>query len=431
MRVKKWLSNMIINFLKKLWKNEFYKGGIFITLSSFIINFLNYLFNFIVGRTLGPNDYGEIASLFSYINIFSIPILILSTLVVQKLSSKDDQRFEYSQILEIWFLEKLKKYWFIWILCLLVIPFLPNLTNLARITAFSLIPMIILAFIGSFYLASLQGLRLFFFYSLIGVIITSLKFVGAILTTISANGLFTIILFIAISYIFLLVGSYIAFHRNITKTNFLKLPKIEKRLIHIIIDPYFILISISTLAIILFNNFDIIFVKKFFSSADAGIYSSWTLFAKMISYLIGPLITVTFVFFTSNQNTDIQNKTLTLSLFFLSIVGVTSFIFYRLFGSFLIRILFGNKFDAVIPYLSYASIFGSLYCIVVFINGYFAAKKSPFTLMLPIFIPFYILILFLSPKNIPSIIRIDIFFSLIVAIIYLIVYIKMKTLPKS
>ena len=343
------------SFLKKLWKNEYSQGGIYITIAFSIVHVFNYLFNFLIGRSLGPKDYGEIASLFSYIAIFSAPISVLSTLVTQKLGSKEENRFAYAKSLENWFIEKIKKYYLILIPALILMPFLPRLTNLSTLTAYVLIPLIIVYFIATFYSATLQGLRLFFLFSAVGVIATLFKLFGAVLTTIGMDGLSTIIIFICVSSLIMLFGNYAVLQHILKIIKPVKLPQINKRLLHVVSDPYFYLILFSSLAIILFNNFDIIFVKKFFNATDAGIYSSWTLFAKIIFYLIGPLTTITFVFFTSSKNIGQQNKTLVLSLLFLSVVGITSFIFYRLFGSFIIRIVFGSKFNAVIPYLSFTN----------------------------------------------------------------------------
>ena len=75
----------MMKLLKKLWANEFFQGGFFLTSSSFTINVLNYFFNLLAARTLGPSGFGEITAFFSYNNIFSVPILVVTLVLIQKI----------------------------------------------------------------------------------------------------------------------------------------------------------------------------------------------------------------------------------------------------------------------------------------------------------------------------------------------------------
>ncbi|OGK24684.1 hypothetical protein A3C25_01770 [Candidatus Roizmanbacteria bacterium RIFCSPHIGHO2_02_FULL_38_11] len=407
---------------KKIWSNEFFKGGIFYTASSFVIHIMNYLFNFLAGRSLGPKGYAEISALFSYLIIALVPTVVFSTLLVQKISATSQNRVAYTYTLETLFCEKIRRWWFIAILPILFTPLLPILTNLTPLAAWSLFPLIILALLSTFYGSALQGLKLFLAFSLIGVFATFLKLLGALLVTAGIDGLATVLFFLILSSFFLFYLSKTVVTNNLRKKIESAPKKIERRILHIFKSRQFVIIFISTLSLTLLNNIDIVLVKKFFLAEDAGIYSSWSLFAKIILYLLGPLISLSFVFIAGTKSESSQNKTLIYSLVVLLFVGLVSFVFYKNFAIFIITFFFGSKFQAVAPFLARASIFGSFYAALTFLNSFYLAKNSPLALILPVLLPIYIVLFYLIPKKLSAITTLNIFFSAAVFLVYLAAY---------
>lgn len=408
--------------IKKLWDNEFLRGGFFLTGATFLTNILNYCFNLLIARSLGPSGFGEIASLFSYISIISVPIAVITILITQKISAANHTAYTVTQSLEYFFWSKIRKWWFLGVPLLLFIPFIPQLTRLQTITAYTIPILIIASFGSSFYNASFQGLKLFILVAVFGMIGVLFKLVGALLVFFGVDGLTTVMLFLIISAIF---GFFAPMRvlRHLFKKKSLHMhdpTPIHKRLIHIMLNPFFLTTVASMVALTVFNNIDIVIAKKNFTEHDAGIYSSWALFAKMILFALGPITSVSFVFFANDQK-KLHRKTLNLSLWLLLVIGIITYIIYRFFGTFIITIFFGEKFNAVIPYLSLASIFGTLYTTILFINMFFLARKSLGALILPVSLPFYILILSFQ-KKLLTIIHIDIIFSFVVAIVYLLFY---------
>lgn len=412
---------------KKIWGNEFLKGGIFYTSASFFIHSMNYLFNFLAGRSLGPKGYAEISALFSYLTIALVPTVVFSTFLIQKISATSNNQVTYTYSLEVLFWEKIRRWWYIMIIPVLFIPVLPSLTNLTPLAAWSLYPLIILSFLATFYGGALQGLKLFLAFSLIGVLATFLKLLGAALVAAGIDGVATIIVFIIFSTFCLFYLSKKILTDNLRKKILTAPKKIERRILQILKGRQFIIIFISTLAFTLFNNIDIVMVKKFFSATDAGIYSSWSLFAKIIFYSLGPLISLGFIFIAGAKSPDVQNKTLIYSLIVLLFVGIFSFVFYKYFAVFIVRLFFGGRFEPVSAYLAKASIFGSFYAAAAFINSFFIAKNSPLALILPLFLPIYIVLLFLIPKKLSVITSLNIFFSAVVITAYLGAYLVTRT----
>ncbi len=415
------------NRIKSFSNNLFIQGSFLFTVSNLIISLLNYFFNFLVGRALGPSGYGEITAFFSYTALFSIPFTIISTLIIQKIGSKETNHHAYVKSLELWFIKKIKKWWYLSLLLIILAPIMPRITNVSGVTGYLIIVVAILSPFSVFYSSALQGLKLFLISVVISIFTGFIKFTGALLVSLKIDGLLTVLLFLTISSIFNLVAVILSFRKYVKSIK--AEAKIEKG-IKEAVDKYFFLTSISVFSITLLANFDIIFVKKFFLPGDAGFFAAWSLFAKIIFYLVGPFVSLSFIFFSSKKNTKQQDKILIGTLLALVIVGSICFAVYTFFPV-VVEIIFGNKFKYIIQYLPMAAIFGVFYSVINLFNNYFLAKKSLFTLILPLSFPIYICILFVSRGSLVKIINTDIFFGFAVSIIYLIAYIFQKKFNRS
>src|SRR5690606_16546983 len=96
-----------------------------------------------------------------------------------KIGNKKDNVL-YTASLINWLILKVKKYWIGAIVLLCIIPFVPQLTNLSPIIGYSLIPLVLLAYIIGLYDGILQGLHLFFWASVIGILTIFIKFLGSV-----------------------------------------------------------------------------------------------------------------------------------------------------------------------------------------------------------------------------------------------------------
>lgn len=414
------------NLLKKVWSNEFSKGAVYIFISSYISNFLNYVFNILLGRSLGPTGYGEINALYSYISLISFPMGVLATIVIQKIGQAESQ-IKTVYLLEEFFLRKLKTWIPLLLILLILTPFLSRITNLSMAASLSMIPLIYLSVLGSFYGSVLHGLRAFVLIASITIIAGILKTLGPVLTSLGVDGMTTILIFLFLSQGVGIPFAFYYIRRKIQASRIHKTePKIDRRLITVFTSKAFLLTASSTIAVTIFGTFDIIIVKKFLSGELAGIYSSWSLFAKIIFYILGPIQSVIFVFFATKTQSVWQSRILIMTLITLLLVSMLSYIGYSFLPSFIVHFFFGSKFDAVIPLLQYASIFGFFYSVVAIINSYFLAKRSKFTLILTFSIIIYIILLLFIPKQLINIIWLNIVFSFAVSVIYIFAFWKFR-----
>lgn len=311
---------------------------------------------------------------------------------------------------------------------IIAIPFMPKITNLPSFPAFIIFPMMFLSVVGCFYSAALQGMRLFFWTSMLAIIGVLFKLSGALAVYLGVDGINTIVVFMFCCAIFGLFLARKIIHDEVSNKVEEFYPKIEKKVSQILSQKQVLITAASVMSMTLFSNLDIIFVKKFFTAFEAGIFSSWSLFAKIILYAIGPIMQVSFIFFATSKNQEKQNLTLKVMLITLLVVGIFGYLFYSFFGDIIIGVFFGKKFITVSPYLHYAAIFGGFYTAISLLNNYFLAKRNNFSIILPLLIPFYLTGFFIIPKTLTAVINLNIGFSVVTAVIYLIVYLKAKKL---
>lgn len=409
-------------YLKKIFFNRFFQGGMVLTSTNLILGFLNYLFNSLSGKLLGPAKYSEISALFSYLIIFGIPSSVITTEIIRKLGNAGMERFRLVKSWNEWYGKIIRKWRILVIFFLLFFVFvIPPLTNLSLIYSLTLITLVLMSFLSVFYTSAMLGLHLFFLYALATIISTLVKLLGPVLVYTGINGTTVIAVFINFSSVVLVFISYLGINRLLKKVK--NKYSSEKKLTRVLFNRQMMILTLTALSIMLINNLDVIFVKKFYSAEMAGIYGAWNLFSKMIFYLLSPLMSMTYIFFTSKE---VENKHLlvfVVNTVLLLGLGFVLYFFYLFGGEFLLAVIFNEKYAAILPILPKAAIFGMLFVAINFFNGYFVAKKSLVSLAALPYIPFYALGLIFFGRNIGSVVKINLLFSGLIALTYLLFFI--------
>ncbi|MBP9732616.1 MAG: oligosaccharide flippase family protein [Candidatus Magasanikbacteria bacterium] len=405
-----------------LLSNPFMQGGILLTASNFLVGGINYAFNLLAGRALGPEGYGEIATLFSYISIFSIPIGILGTLLIQKIGSADDA-FSYTRAIHQWTIQRFKSWWWILAVGMAITPFIPKLTNLAPVTGYALPILILLGILGIFYGSSLQALHLFFWVAILGVLGVIIKLSGATIAFFGAGGLEIIIVMIVISGIVQLVASHYVFRKAVKKHTATIVP-LQKRMRDLVKDRQLWYTAGVTGALTLISNIDIIYVKLYFPAEDAGLFGAWSLFAKIILYVLGPLLGLSYIFFSNKKESAKHHLVFIVAFILFVVLGFVANMGYGFFGRLMVESLFGKEFISVLPFIEWASLFGSGYVMMMFMMNYFLAKKSMASLVPAMIFPFYLLALFMYPQGIGDVMFIDTIFTFTCVGIFLFIFFK-------
>ena len=248
---------------------------------------LNYLYHLIVGRLLGPSLYGEFASLISVIGLLGIIPSAVGLVIVKQISSTRNE-FETINLIS-WFKTKL------FVLSLLCSIFIlissPLITSFLKIDKISY-----LLLIGISFLFSLQaGFNRFILQGL-------LRFREFVITILLENTskLLVGILFIIAGFAVLgalfgfVIASFLGFYLT---SYYLKTKDQSASYTPPPLKPMFLLtipILIQAVSTTSIYTIDVVLVKHFFPSHDAGIYASLSTLGKVIFFGAGPISTVMF-----------------------------------------------------------------------------------------------------------------------------------------
>lgn len=407
--------------IAKLYNNKFVQGGILLTIVTFVTNLLSYLFYSLSAKAVGPVGYGEIITLISYLSILGIPMTIITTIIIRRLGFAGEHRDAVAVGFANWFVLKIKKWWFLIPLYFALVFVIPKFTNLYFSSSLTLLLMLFFGMIGTVYGAILQGAHLFVIFSLTAVITAVIKIAGVLLSLYGYGELEMIYAGLVFGLILGIIPAIIKINSlksTISKTSY----ALNKKITTLVFTKSNLITLLSLVGISTLGNADIILAKKIFSSHDAGIYGAWSLFAKTVLYILGPVNALLLIFFSAKETTKDQKKIMGFLLISLLFFGIIMFVGYSTVSHLLVSVILSRRFVEIEPLMGQAAIFGITYATVTIINNYFIAKKSNLSLISIFALPFYVVALSTWGNNITSFININIIFTTSLTLIYFVAF---------
>ena len=329
-----------------------------------IANALAYIYHIIFGRVLGPSLYGELSVIISVMGLLLASLSFVGLVVVKFVSSSkaSEHRAIYN-----WFIKRSLILGGVFALFILVTsPFIANFLHL-DVSIVALLAVIVpLTVVSMVYRAFLQGLMKFFQFVTVGVVEMSGRIIIGLVLVFVGFSVFGAVLgiFLAMAISLILLMYFLReFKGNDTKIEFSKGKQVVAYAIPIFITSFATNSMFST---------DLVLVKHFFSSHDAGLYASLSTLGRIIFYGVGPVSTVMFPIVSKRQAEGKGYKRIFL-LSLLMAVGIASwvlFIFY-FFPDLSIRLLFGSKYLNAAPLLGSFGVFMSVYTISYLILNFF------------------------------------------------------------
>jgi O-antigen/teichoic acid export membrane protein len=421
-------SFSVKSFLKNnLKEGDLARSFLIMFSSTMVVNVINYIYNLLVGRLLGPSDYGVFVSLLSLTMIFSgisgtVQVVVTRYAAILKYENSQRTIFRY-------FIKAIQIFStvgvFVFVLFFALTPYIKKFLNI-DVSAPVYIAGILLgvSFIAPIARGTLQGIQDYralsvnmildsFLRLVIGVsfILLGFKVSGAI----SSQAISTAITFL-ISIFFIIKlrssdeGTYRIPRGSIYKYTFLTLYTMS--------------------CFLLLTNLDVVLVKHFFEPHTAGIYASAATIGKIILYFPGAMAIVIFpktseLQTLSKKSTKIFVKALIIVFVLCLFINVIYFVAPNL----LVRIMFGEIFMNSASYIGYYGIamtFYSLLNITVFfllsLNFYSLIPVLTITSLLELILLNY------YHKNLLEVVYILILVSLssLVALILIIVFNLLK-----
>lgn len=357
--------------IKRAISHPLFSSSFIMIIGTNSTNVINYLYHLLMGRLLGPASYGELSAFFSLIGLLSVVPLSFGTVIIKFVASSKNEQ-ETAAYLK-WFTKPV--FYMSVILALgtaLFSPFLANYLNTPHTLGIILIAVSFLFGLPAYlYRSVLQGL-IKFHLVVIGLISeTGMKLVAGVLFVMLGFGVMGAMVGLVIAIItgWLAGFFFLKHYREIQTTE-----KVHTKNIFNFTLP----VLIQTVAMTSLMTIDLVLVKHFFSSFEAGIFAAVSTLGKIILFASAPVSTVMFPLVAKRYVAGEKY----VSMFLLSI-GATAavvsgvILMYFLFPQLVLSLLYGEKYFAGIGLLvPYALFTGFLALCGLFINFFLSVNHN-------------------------------------------------------
>lgn len=365
-------------------KNPLMSGSILIFIGFFLGNVFNFLFNVYMSRNLSVVDYGTLASLVSVILLFALAAESLSPTVINFAGSYFANK-EVDKVATLFW----KLNTFFAIASLIVVGFFiifgEQLGHFFKINnSFLLFIVGIIVFFTSVMTLNrgiLMGKLSFKYISFLNILPSALKLLSGVLLVMWGLGV--------TGGLFAFLVAYVSYYLlSFFPLRFVFQIKIKQKVVGLRkILAYGAPSAMAMLGLTLFITTDILLVKHFYSSKEAGIYAGMSLLGKIIYFFSAPISTVLFPLVVQrHERKEKHNHLFYIAIGLVAISSLCITIFYYIFPEFSILLLLKQKdYLSIVPTLWIFGIFMLTYSLLwVTTNYYLSIKKT--NIFIPILI---------------------------------------------
>jgi len=357
--------------------HELEKSSLLLFVLMMVANVCNYLFQLVMGRMMIPSDYGTLNTLLSVFTVFSVSSNLFSSVTAQEtayyhtLGHDDHVRLVTGKLLRLAIGLSLA----ILVIGTALSPWIASLLQIKDSLLVSLTMLLVaLGGISPLFSGILQGFKRFTAFSFAGILSALPKLVFGILFVWLGWRTYGVLaaLFVA-SVATLLFCLYQCRDFHFTKVDKRLQPHFERRPFY----GYFISVMIVQLLNALIANGDMLLVAAFSPTTnDTGIYASGMVIGKIGMYAATAVVTALFPLTAeaSARNDDPRPLFCKAILYGGGIVLLYS-LGLNLFGRSIIRIMFGESYMGVIPYLMPITLFVTASTLLIIEMNYLIALK--------------------------------------------------------
>ncbi len=346
-----------LGFIREFSGHSVVKNSAIVMGGAMISNILAYLYHLIVGRILGPQQYGELAALLSLFYILNVPSTVVQTVLTKffsilkatnKIGEAKSLFFSSLRTILIFSIFGLG------LVSLSVAPVASFLRIESKESFYWLYAIFALYFIGMVPLSLLAAYQRFLVQTSLTAFGMGVRLVFAVVAA-PFGVTWTLISNVAANI--LTLGAYVVPLRFVLSARGARLSIPRSRAI-----GYSVPTLITTLAIAALYNQDVLLVKHFFAPIEAGIYSSLSVLGKVIFYASSAITFVLFPIIAERKELKRGHTRLVMAAL-LCVAGLSGglTVFYFLFPRFVVHILYGSSFDAAVPYVGLFGVFISFF----------------------------------------------------------------------
>jgi len=325
--------------MKKFFKSEIMRGGVSLFILFNVFNFLGFLYQILMAKTLGPEDYGVLAVLISLFYFVGMPSEIIQT-AVSRYTTKFKAKGEYGKIKRI--LIDFMSNGLIVALAIFIVamPLFYWYSKFVNVT-FSLVVLMALLIFPSFLApvsrGILQGMKKFNSLGVNMVIEAFVKLVAALILVYFGFRVYGAVVGTLIGAIIGIILSFLPLKRIVlTKREKSKIPNVLS---------YSSSIFYAMIAIMFIQSIDIILAKRFFSPILAGQYAAANLVGKMI--FLGTISIAKVLLPISSEkyeNGENSFRAFIKSFFVITLLCTGAVIVIFIFRNLIINIIFSSEY---------------------------------------------------------------------------------------
>lgn len=366
-----------LNLAKTFLRHELITGSFYIFIGGLGASFLAFLFNLFMARNLSYSDYGILASLTSLFALVIIPSQSLTSTIVRfatRFFAKSEEvkaAVFYKKMTIFWFCIGLLIFGAVSVTSPLISEFLKIEQRILVVITGITIALTYMSIVNIAFLQSLLKFRYLAGLYTVSALVKMILGVMLVFIGFSVGGaVWAIVSMSIVGYLlgFIPLGSLLKNERSSDV-------KIDWREIaYYALPTMAILISVTS-----FVSTDVILVKHFFSSKEAGLYGGISLIGKVIFYFTAPITSVMFPLIVKKhaKGENFQGLFhLSLILVMLSSLFITAF--YYLFPEFSVKFfLGGGDYLRIAPLIGLFGILITLYSgLYVLINFFLSVKRT-------------------------------------------------------
>lgn len=368
------IKEIIDSKIKPLFSDQLFRGSFLVFVASTGSAALNYLFHLVMGRFLAPAEYGVLVSLLSLSYLTGVPGSTLVT-TATKFASKYKAREDFDAVTHALYWATKIVAIFGFLIFAVAVAFRGEIAGFLKISEPTLVVLFFLYILGSLLGSAprgfLQGLLRFKAFSFVSLFTTFLKFALGMGFVLLGWGVFGAVGGLVGSAFLGLLVAVALLWKNL-RWPFEKNSFSSQEILSYAAPTVLVLLCFQSL-----YNADVILVKHFFPSHQAGIYSSAVTLGRIIFFGLSSVAMVMFPMVSEKleQNQDFSG--VFRKSFALVLAGAAlGWVAYTLMPSLLVHTFFGAAYAEAIPYLSSFALFMGLFSLVNFLIQFFLSVRD-------------------------------------------------------
>ncbi|MEA2020607.1 MAG: oligosaccharide flippase family protein [Patescibacteria group bacterium] len=368
------VKNILNSKINLLFSDQLFRGSFLVFVASIGSAAMNYLFHLLMGRFLAPAEYGVLMSLISLSYLTSVPGSTLVT-TATKFASKYKAREDFDAVTHaLYWATKVVSIFGLFIFGLAIV-FRGKLATFLKIPDSMLVVLfflfIFVSLLGSSPRGFLQGLLRFKAFSFVSLFTTFLKLALGVGFVLMGWGVFGAVGGLVGSSLLGLLVAIVLLRKNL-RWPFKKNSFSSREILAYAAPTVLVLLCFQSL-----YNTDVILVKHFFTSHQAGIYSSAVTLGRIIYFGFSSVAMVMFPMVSEKLEQGQDFSGVFKKSFALVLAGAfLGWLAYTLIPSLLVHTFFGASYAEVTPYLSSFALFMGLFSLVNFLIQFFLSIRD-------------------------------------------------------